>query len=140
MSWLLLVISVEPAVFCIKLVNPHYSPSFMISYHKTQPALLLLLTCLVFYSAKAQSILERTDTTITKIVYPQQDLKLWYGSDDFRVNHFVMLPNHTLLYNNDLSTFRLLSNKEMLVEDNYELATIKSILPCNADSKSKYLG
>lgn len=104
--------------------------------------LCLLANCTLFINnlVTAQPVTEKTDTTIYQVVYPQQDLKLWYGSDDFKVDHFVMLPTHTLLYNNNLSTFRLLSNKEMLVEDTYDLTRIKSILPYHVDSKKQVLG
>jgi len=92
---------------------------------------IVLLIALILGSAcvRAQESVEKTDSTIAQIVYPEKDLKLWYGSDDFRVDKFVVLPNYTLLYNKELSTFRLLDNKENLVQDEVRLLTIKTIKP-----------
>ncbi|NID10086.1 hypothetical protein [Fibrivirga algicola] len=90
---------------------------------------LLILLILSSTCVRAQESVEKTDSTITRIVYPEKELKLWYGSDDFRVDRFVILPNYTLLYNNELSTFRLLSNAENLVKDEERLLAIKLIKP-----------
>ena len=89
---------------------------------------LVTLFFLSPYALFAQQI-EQTDSTIASIVYPEKDLKLWYGSDDFRVDRFVILPKYTLLYNNELSIFRLLDNQENLVRDEARLLAIKSIKP-----------
>ena len=90
-------------------------------------------------SLLAQQV-EKTDTSIVRIVNPRQDLKLWYGSDDFRVDNFVVLPEYTLLYNKNLSTFRLLSNQAMLVQDTYKLLSIRSIKPHIVDNKKHAIG
>ncbi|MEZ0487929.1 hypothetical protein [Fibrella aquatica] len=83
---------------------------------------------------------EKTDSTIAQIVYPEKELKLWYGSDDFRIDRFVILPKYTLLYNNALSTFRLLDNSENLVKDEVRLLRIKSIEPYNVNNRDWALG
>ncbi|WP_375443932.1 hypothetical protein [uncultured Fibrella sp.] len=92
---------------------------------------IAVLIALILGSAcvRAQESVEKTDSTITQIVYPEKELKIWYGSDDFRVDRFVILPNYTLLYNNALSTFRLLENSENLVKDEAHLLRIKSVRP-----------
>ena len=77
---------------------------------------------------------------IMSIVYPEKDLKLWYGSDDFRVDRFVILPKYTLLYNNELSTFRLIDNHENLVKDETNLLTVKTIKPYNVNEQKWALG
>ncbi len=103
---------------------------------------LILLIFLITGSVHAlsQPVIEHTDSTIAQIVYPDKDLKLWYGSDDFRVSNFVILPNYTLLYNNELSIVRLLGNKENLVKDEVRLLSIKSIKPYNVNDKKWALG
>lgn len=89
----------------------------------------LLFLIIGSVDALAQPVVEKTDSTIAQFVYPEKELKLWYGSDDFRVDRFVILPNYTLLYNNALSTFRLLDNKENLVQNEVRLLTTKMIKP-----------
>jgi len=83
----------------------------------------------------AQPVVEKTDSTIARIFYPERDLKLWYGNETFRVNNFVVLPKYTLLYNQESSTLRLLGNQENLVEDEVSLLAIKTIKPCNVNNQ-----
>ncbi|MBO0934694.1 hypothetical protein [Fibrella aquatilis] len=84
--------------------------------------------------------IEKTDTSIIKVMYPNQDLKLWYGSDEFKVNDFVILPNYTILHSRKTSTLRLLANEEMLVLDNSKLLEIKTIRPHIVDEEEVAIG
>lgn len=100
---------------------------------------LLVATTFYVRNSIAQQI-EHTDTTIAKIVYPQQDLKLWYGNDAFRVDDFVILPNYTILHSRETSTIRLLDNRNMFVLDNVKLLSIKTIQPHNVDDEKVAIG
>ena len=73
-------------------------------------------------------------------MYPNQDLKLWYGSDGFKVDNFVTLPKYTILHSRKTSTIRLLANEEMLVLDNSSLLAIKTIRPHSLDGQDVAIG
>lgn len=52
------------------------------------------------YSSSAQNPEEHIDSSILKIVNPEKDIKLWYGTDEFAISDFVVLPKYLLCYLN----------------------------------------
>jgi hypothetical protein len=79
---------------------------------------------------------EHTDSTIVKIVNPEKQLKLWYGSEDFPISDFVVLPKYTILYNQEMGKLRLLENSERLVVDEYNINSIKKIMLINGTNRT----
>ena len=89
----------------------------------------LILGFLFFQNSHiiAQTLLERVDSTISKVVNPQKDLRLWYGVDEFPIHDFVVLPKYTIICNEKSSTLRLISNENRLVIDEFDLLSLKNI-------------
>jgi hypothetical protein len=79
---------------------------------------------------------EKTDSTIVKVVNTEKQLKLWYGSEDFPISDFVVLPNYTVLYNQEKGKIRLLKNENKLAIDEYNLREIKKIMLINGTNRS----
>ena len=78
---------------------------------------------------------ELTDSTIVRIFNPEKQLKLWYGSEDFPITNFVILPKYALLYNQEKGKIRLLRNSDKLVVDEYNLRNIKKIMLINGNNR-----
>lgn len=89
--------------------------------------LLVLISICKIYSASAQSHEEHIDSTIVKIVNPEKDIKLWYGTDEFAISDFVVLPKYTLLYSQSSAIIRLLNNENKLAVDEISLKSIGGI-------------
>lgn len=89
--------------------------------------LLVLISICKIYSASAQNHEEHIDSTILKIVNPQKDIKLWYGTDEFPISDFVVLPKYTLLYSQSSAILRLLNNENKLAVDEISLKSINGI-------------
>lgn len=89
--------------------------------------LLILISICKIYSASAQSHEEHIYSTILKIVNPEKDIKLWYGTDEFAISDFVVLPKYTLLYSQSSAILRLLNNENKLAVDEISLKSINGI-------------
>jgi hypothetical protein len=102
--------------------------SISINILKKTLLFLILISIYEIHSASAQNHEEHIDSTIVKIVNPEKDIKLWYGTDEFAISDFVVLPKYTLLYSQSSAILRLLNNENKLAVDEISLKSINGII------------
>ena len=75
----------------------------------------------------SQNQFEHIDSSIVKVVNPKIDLKLWYGSEQFKISDFVVLPKYTILYDEESSKLRLLNNSNRLTVDEVSIESLNNL-------------
>lgn len=89
--------------------------------------LLTILFTFIFSTKNYGQELEYTDPSISNIIKPNDEIRLFYGSNAFSCDEIVMLKNHTIIYDKFNLQFILLDNQNRQILDKFNFKDIKKL-------------